>query len=1263
MDDALSKIRPHVSSNLAHQKTPATLLVALESTLQEQKAESTPTAYFAALLTTLDGTIQKKDLALGDGDILPAELYLLALVAPFVPTPVIRGNLSSIISLTAPLFPSLNQAAPALRSQLSIYHALFQSLDRAQLESAGVRQPFASILQLCLDARPKVRRKAADVVKDILANPPSPMLRHPYADRVATWVTSALEEVGKTPLGRKNVEAPGAESAIHLLAFLRPVIKSLPPSTFSDITHLLLSLPRLGNSYLSQSAYSILSDLFSLSDSAFNEDDQIPTILHSILASPPSKFDATLSPPWVMVLGNAMLAYHAADPAACVVELARVWKTVWGFLESNDSATRKAVVHSVSLLSQCITPSMISEAGEKTTLGKILSQTSKSFDSLAFAKAVPDILAVVSALVTSVAEIGRRSPAAQALLLPLIKQVGALRSQKAFEFKEAADVTLGAAMGALGPHVLLHPDVLPLNLEPADRAAGHEPRAFLLPLLSTPHPSPLTHFTSYFVPLSERMFDLQQTADTEGRQAEGKVWAVLVAQVWSGLVGYCYGGVDLKEALSAQFCQLLSQLLYSQPELRPAVLKGLRILVDSNVAIAKSDQEPAPDAKPMPNPCQITSEQAQANVEFLRTQSESWLSVFFNVFGSVENAGNSNADARHVLGEVIKSWAGIAGKEEVTQGYQKVIELFKQSLGISGGNANSNLTATMEDLLILLLPYLSPADSTSLFQLCLSEAVLCAKEPTDRTRNQNNNGSGKENNAVQKRGYKILTKLIENGAVQVDAEATLKKLDELADGLAAAAKKDRFTLLAVLTPLIPASALHLVVSMIPEAVLGTKEPSDKARAAAFDVVLAMGRRMQKGGEEGSIIKRSMVDGMDVDEVPTDTPASIEEFMTMVSGGLAGASPHMISATVTAISRLVFEFKDAISMDMHNDIVLTLLVFLSSANREIVKSILGFVKLAIHTLPTDLIRPHLKVLVPALLGWSHDHKNHFKVKVRHIFERMLRRFGWNEVYGCAGDDDAAKVLTNIKKRKERAKRKKAEKADEDDDDDVPAAKPVTGDAFEDVLYGSESELGDSDDEDGRESNKVPQQSKKKAAGNVTRLRMDGDNPIDLLQGAASRLTNSNSNSRRKPGQDAARFKTDDETGKMIIDEDSDSEMVPDAAPTDVEGTAYREAITSVDGFTRGPNGRVKFNKDTKKRRRDEANDDGDVEMGDPEAADSGKNNANKRRKNPKLGHEFKAKKAGGDLKKGGVDPYAYLSLSQAAKKKGGKKGASIGVAKR
>ena len=50
--------------------------------------------------------------------------------------------------------------------------------------------------------------------------------------------------------------------------------------------------------------------------------------------------------------------------------------------------------------------------------------------------------------------------------------------------------------------------------------------------------------------------------------------------------------------------------------------------------------------------------------------------------------------------------------------------------------------------------------------------------------------------------------------------------------------------------------------------------------------------------------------------------------------------------------------------------------------------------------------------------------------------------------------------------------------------------------------------------------------------------------------------------------------------MLIDE-SDDEASGGAGggngDEDVEGNAYRENLTSVDGFTRGPNGKVKFNK--------------------------------------------------------------------------------------
>jgi ribosomal RNA-processing protein 12 len=241
LDLALSKIRPHTSSSLEHQKTPAKLLHALEATLDERKSERSPTAYFAAVLTTLGDTLRadaSSGLALAEGDVLPAELYLLSLIVPFVPPPVIRANLISILSLTSPLFPSLMTHAPPLRSQIGLYGTIFRALDRSQLDAQGVRQSFASVLQLCLDPRPKVRKRAAEVIKDVLSSPPTPLIRHPYSDRVAEWVKSTLTDVSANALSRSKNSASNmdaAEVALHLLSFLRLVILRLPSSVSRNL--------------------------------------------------------------------------------------------------------------------------------------------------------------------------------------------------------------------------------------------------------------------------------------------------------------------------------------------------------------------------------------------------------------------------------------------------------------------------------------------------------------------------------------------------------------------------------------------------------------------------------------------------------------------------------------------------------------------------------------------------------------------------------------------------------------------------------------------------------------------------------------------------------------------------------------------------------------------------------------------------------------------------------------------------------------------
>lgn len=109
-------------------------------------------------------------------------------------------------------------------------------------------------------------------------------------------------------------------------------------------------------------------------------------------------------------------------------------------------------------------------------------------------------------------------------------------------------------------------------------------------------------------------------------------------------------------------------------------------------------------------------------------------------------------------------------------------------------------------------------------------------------------------------------------------------------------------LLSTLVPLLPSDALHHIPSLIPEAVLGTKESNERTREAAYDLIVGMGRKMGAGG----VIHRNKVKGME-DGMAEEAEATLNEFITMVSAGLAGASPHMISATITSLSRLIFEF--------------------------------------------------------------------------------------------------------------------------------------------------------------------------------------------------------------------------------------------------------------------------------------------------------------------------------------------------------------------
>ena len=63
---------------------------------------------------------------------------------------------------------------------------------------------------------------------------------------------------------------------------------------------------------------------------------------------------------------------------------------------------------------------------------------------------------------------------------------------------------------------------------------------------------------------------------------------------------------------------------------------------------------------------------------------------------------------------------------------------------------------------------------------------------------------------------------------------------------------------------------------------------------------------------------------------------------MVLGGLVGASPHMVSASVMALARLLHEFAPQLG-GVAPALLPAVLTLLRSKSREVVKAVLGFVK--------------------------------------------------------------------------------------------------------------------------------------------------------------------------------------------------------------------------------------------------------------------------------------------------------------------------------
>jgi ribosomal RNA-processing protein 12 len=1141
--------------------------------LAEQNAQRTPTGYFAALLALLNQSISSQNI---HNDTTIGVVYLLDVITPYTPQPLLRGKFTQILTLLAPVLLLENADPILLRSSIGCLESLLLAQDSGAWELSvsqiGPRRAVAGLLTLSLDHRPKIRKRAQDALKKVLKSPPpSPSLDHPAADMCAQTALKNLEELASKAMQSKKLKKsdhahdPALMHALQLIKTIATASGGWPSKTIDSLCELLLGIAKTGNEYMTIAAFDIFELIF---EGMAGEvaSAKLPRLMEIISDFRPAANDTQLVPPWLAVLSRGYDVSAQIEPEDTFQKLPELFDMIVGFLESPAHNIRTSASEClISFMANCVPSTVILEPSIYDE--KVLEKVAKTAESLLTVKYQGAWLETFNVLGAMFDVLRWR---ADPVMLNVVKTVGEIRGNDSFQSKKQADEVIGKAIRALGPEAIL--SVLPLNL--AKPVRGQQGKAWMLPLLRDYISNTnLAHFRTEMVPLSESMFQRVLEHGEAEKTMEVKIYETVVQQVWSTLPGYCDLPLDLSSAFDQGFAELLSNLLYQQVNLRLDICRALKILVESNQAIASIEDE----EEDLVLQSRITKAVAKSNLEYLGDLAGNMLAVLFNVYTQ------TLPQSRGPILQTINVFLSVTPPQKLIETFGEVNGMLTQEIQrqtTNGGDTATQkakektekanpVTNALMDLVITMSIYLPRESFAALFEVA---ALVIMKEDEPQ---------------LQKKAYKLIPRLSESKIGQEALAARHSELQSLlfssADKVSAPARRDRLAAVNALLPYIPDQSLHFIPAILSEVVICCKENNERARETAYSLLVEMGKRIASA--EGQLIHNNKVPHM-----PQDAPAvsaNIEEYFTMVSAGLAGSTPHMISASITALSRILYEFRDSVDSGTLSDLVQTMDLFLTSNNREIVKSVLGFIKVCVIGLPADLMTPRLPTLIPNLIIWSHEHKGHFKAKVKHILERLVRKFGFDTIHKNCPESDR-KLVVNIRKTKDRSKRKKEAARgalgdhDSDDGDNGKPSRRFESE-YDQALYSSESD--DSDDSD-REATKGRKKGTKKG-GNTFILEDEGE-PLDLLdRKALANISTTKPLKFKRPTKAKVKYDVD---GKMILgrDEEDGGAMEIDTPNPEESGVgAYVAALKGKDVPRRGRGGKLKF---SNKRGKDDDDDD-------------------------------------------------------------------------
>eukprot|EP01061_Rhynchopus_euleeides_P026217 TRINITY_DN42919_c0_g1_i1.p1 TRINITY_DN42919_c0_g1~~TRINITY_DN42919_c0_g1_i1.p1 ORF type:complete len:1164 (+),score=609.58 TRINITY_DN42919_c0_g1_i1:94-3585(+) len=638
----------------------------------------------------------------------------------------------------------------------------------------------------------------------------------------------------------------------------------------------------------------------------------------------------------------------------------------------------------------------------------------------------------------------------EVLLTEAIPVLDKLRALDDFHFNSACDKALGASLRCVGvPDFLKAVPLNPLDLDPVSG------RHHLLNVLrkNAGH-GELGFFLRHFAPLITQCRKAEELALLHGKHLERKTLNAIHLQLWDLLPAFATFPSDLTEGGTYKAIAKELSTMFTNPDLARVACRTFVILIeksrylaewqeeedeesmeeegsegnsdegddadedeeeekmDEDVEKGKDDNEeesldPLEQAEaqvheilgtdftnvpPETDPLtfhMISQEKATEYLQHIGSFSKNIIPVICNAIE--KEAGE---DRRVLLLSALRSYASVADKPVLNGVFKQVSKTLLQNTRREDDAKKLTPEATKRNRMMMeigcvIAEYL---DADALMILLSIIEPLLIDESDDYL--------------LQKKTYRVLSRIcrtrgdVVGGSIDRIVQL-LAQSQEHCDG---ASRRERILCF------IHTAVMHndydrhdelrqFVAGTVAEVMLSLKEASGRTRDASFQC-LATYAELTK----------------------------VNKFTNMILAGLAGTTPQLVSCTIITLSKILHEYHDVMDTKLKETLIKGCIAYIRHKSNEIKNAALSFTRLLLKIVTKSeevrgMVERNLPELVHGCLSWTSQKltPGNTRRNVQMIFERCIKRFGYDYMLSLFPDDHK-KYLEYVERMRQREVKK-------------------------------------------------------------------------------------------------------------------------------------------------------------------------------------------------------------------------------------------------